>query len=193
MGNVFGGGQSKAQETNTNSQTLIAQQQAGNAGFAADQAKATLPKADAALGGASDFWNAILKGSGSKFDQFVAPTKEAINESFDAARKTISEFGPRGGGVNSAEADLSNKQASSLSSLVFGAQGEAANSLTNLGSIYGQLGNSELGISTGAGSAASGTLGSVNAQLQASQDAAAQKQKEAGAAAAQLLLLLAAA
>lgn len=193
MGSIFGSGQNSTQKEATAAETSIAKQQATNAGFAADQAKQELPKADSALGTASDFWSAILKGSGASFDKYVAPTRESINESFNAARNTISEFGPRGGGVNSAEADLSNKQATSLSSLVFGAQDAAANNLTNIGSIFGSLGTNELGISAGSNAGAASTLGNINAQQAAAQAAQAQKQKDAGEAAAKLILLMAAA
>lgn len=192
MGSIFGSSQSKEQKANTSVQTQIAQQQEGNAQFAAGQAEQTLPQATSNLNTSGDFWKAILQGSGADFDKYTASTKNSINESFDAARKTITEFGPRGGGSNSGESEAETKRATSLSSLVFGAQGDAANSLASIGSAFGSIGTAELNAATGAGSSASGTLGGINSQISADNAAQAQKQQQAGAAMAQLLLLLAA-
>lgn len=190
IGGLFGNPQNKQQQANTTAQTQVAGELTKNASFAADQAKQTLPKAEANLNQSSDFWNAILKGSGSSFDKFAAPTKASIDESFDAARKTISEFGPRGGGVNSGEADLENKRATSLSSLVFGAQEDAANQITNIGSIFGSLGTNELNSSVGGNQAASSTYGNINSQISADRAAQAQRQSQLGSALGNLLLML---
>lgn len=90
---------------------------------------------NAALGPASSYWQALLKG-GQAATQATGPYASLIGQNTEGARQAIAATTARGGEQNLAQAMNVNQGANNISRLYAGMQPLAAQGLTNVGSAY---------------------------------------------------------
>ena len=115
-------------------------------------------KGNAALGGASDYWNALLHG-GQAAVQATGPYASLIGQAGQGARNSIAATTPRGGEQNLAMAQTYNDTSNNVARLYAGMQPLAAQGLMGTaGEYFGSAPNP-----TGAGLGAAG-IGMQNAQ-----------------------------
>lgn len=82
---------------------------------------------------AQNFWSALLSGDMSKISQVLGPEISAINKQGQERKKTMFEFGNRGGGTNAAAQSIDDNTLSSIRGMVANLTGGAATSLASLG------------------------------------------------------------
>lgn len=87
------------------------------------------------LGGASNFWNSLLKG-GQAAVQATGPIAGQIGQAAQGARNSIAATTPRGGEANLATQQSFNTAAQQIGQLYAGMQPAAAGALGQLGSAY---------------------------------------------------------
>ena len=86
----------------------------------------------------SAFMSAILSGDPTKTAQALAPQISGIQQRAGQEKKTIAEFGNRGGGTNAKAAGIDTAASGAVTNLVGGATADAAKGLASLGtSLFG--------------------------------------------------------
>ena len=100
----------------------------------------------------SDFLTPLLTGGRQAALESAAPEVNTILSQYDTAKKSISEFSPRGGGTNSQLADLPFKESGDITNLLSREKSAAASNLASVGGTEGSLASSLLPRDTGAGS-----------------------------------------
>lgn len=98
------------------------------------------------LESAMQFFKRLMSGDQAAVAGAVAPGVNTIVSQYDAARKSASEFGARGGGRNEMLAELPFKQAGDIAKLVQGAQLEGAKQLPQVASLLSQQGLGAAGL-----------------------------------------------
>lgn len=88
---------------------------------------------------ARDFWDTLLKGDRNATAAFLSPELGDISKGYQQQRNAMAEFGPRGGGSNTAIGNLGQQQASDVNRTIMSARPMAADKLTSLGSIFGGM------------------------------------------------------
>jgi hypothetical protein len=90
----------------------------------------------------NNFWQSILSGDPGKISQVLGPQMSAINKQGQEQKKTLSEFGNRGGGTNAKAASIDDTTRGSINDLISKLTGSAASSLGASGaSLLGQAGS----------------------------------------------------
>lgn len=107
-------------------------------------------RAEEAWEPALGFFKALLYGDQEAMNQAIGPARSRIISQYDAARKQVAEFAPRGGGRSELLAELPFREAGEIGRLTQEARAGAAKDLTGLGALYGQLGTEELRLAEGA-------------------------------------------
>lgn len=105
-----------------------------------------------ALGTAQNFLQSLVGGGRTSAMQAAAPEVNTILSQYDTAKKSLSQFAPRGGGTNAQLANLPFQESGAVTNLLAGERSQAAQALGSLGLGEGQLGSSLLPRDTGAGS-----------------------------------------
>lgn len=93
----------------------------------------------------------LVSGNRQSSLEAAAPEVNSILSQYDTAKKSLSEFAPRGGGTNSKMADLPFQESGAITNLISGERGTAASNLAGLGVSEGGLASSLLPRDTGAG------------------------------------------
>lgn len=104
------------------------------------------------LGAVSKFLTPLVAGNRTAAMQAAAPQVNSILSQYDTAKKSISEFSPRGGGTNSQLANMPFQESGAITNLLAGERTNASQSLANLGGTEGALASSLLPRDSGAGS-----------------------------------------
>lgn len=102
---------------------------AGAANFGTSQGESDILKAQ-------NFWSSILSGDMSKISQVLGPQISAINKQGQQKKKTMFEFGNRGGGTNSAAQSIDSDTTSAVNDMI---SKLTASSASNLGSTGSSL------------------------------------------------------
>lgn len=105
-----------------------------------------------------DFWKKIMTGDRSSLTNLLSPEVEKISGGYDNVKRNIGEFGPRGGGSNSALTNLDIKETGDISRLFQTARPMAAQNLAQLGSAQGGIGLGALGLGVNADQAGLGAI-----------------------------------
>jgi hypothetical protein len=106
------------------------------------------------LNPAIDYLKAVLGGDRQAMLQATMPERRRVIDQYDAAKKAIAEFAPRGGGTAGALANLNASQAGDLAQVGSQARGNAVNQA-------GILGANLKGASIGAEGAASADISKI--------------------------------
>lgn len=89
-----------------------------------------------ALGGATNYWQALLNGSGNAAQQATGPYASLIGQNAQGARTAIQALTPRGGEQNLALAQNYNTASNNIARLYAGMQPLAAQNLQGIGQAY---------------------------------------------------------
>jgi hypothetical protein len=100
------------------------------------------------------FFETLLSGNRTAVTQTLAPEIQAVKDQYDATKRSIGEYGPRGGGQVAAIGSLEEKEAGQIGGLYSGARQRGAAGLGEVGQALGGLGLS-------AESLASGDIGTI--------------------------------
>jgi len=84
---------------------------------------------ESAISTSNDFWKAILSGDPSSISRVLGPQLSAINKQGQQQKKTLSEFGNRGGGTNAEAQTIGDRTREAGDSLVSSLTGTAAGAL----------------------------------------------------------------
>lgn len=87
-----------------------------------------------------EFFKTLLTGDKQAVTQTLSPEIEATRSQYDAAKRNLAEFAPRGGGQVSAIGNLQAGEASQIGNLYTGARQRGAEGLAGIGSALGSLG-----------------------------------------------------
>jgi hypothetical protein len=96
---------------------------------------------------ASDFWSSILSGDPTQISKVLGPAISTVNKQGQEQKKTLAEFGNRGGGTNAAAQNIDDKSLAAIRSMISNLTGAGAGAL-------GSLGGGLLSTGLGAGEAA---------------------------------------
>jgi hypothetical protein len=166
-GNVFGGSSAK---TNRKFQLNSMADLNNLYNYAIPQGEAAMSAGQADIGAASNYWQNILSGNRTALNAAVAPERNMILSSQDAARKQQSTMGTaRGGGVASQNVQQGTQAQSAIDQATLAARPAAAKGLESTGSAELNAAFNALGL--GEGSASS--LGSIASGKPATADTAA--------------------
>ena len=124
-GSIASGASGKKAQNKANQ---LAQQQLG-------LEQGLINKAQPLIGGASDYWNALMKG-GQAAVQATGPIASQIGQAYQGARNSIAATTPRGGEQNLAMAQNYNQASNDVARLYAGMQPMAAQNLSQLGGLY---------------------------------------------------------
>lgn len=91
---------------------------------------------DSALGGASNYWNALLSGDRTAAAQATGPYAAMQGQAAEGARQAIQATTPRGGEQNLALAQNYNDLSNNVARLYAGMQPLAAQNLSQIGGEY---------------------------------------------------------
>lgn len=80
-----------------------------------------------------NFWSAILSGDMGQIAKVLSPQISTINKQTQERKKTMSEFGNRGGGTNAASQALDDSSIAGIRSMISNLTGEAASNLGSMG------------------------------------------------------------
>ena len=112
-----------------------------------DQADSTKAKSQAlagqgqeALGPVLEYFKKLVGGDQQELLAATRPERARVIDQYDTARKTISQFGGRGGGANAALAGSQFSEANELSNITAMARTNAANSSAQIGETLTGLG-----------------------------------------------------
>lgn len=100
---------------------------AGIANFGTSEGEGDILKSD-------DFFKSILSGDPSKIAKVLGPQMSTINKQGQQEKKTLSEFGNRGGGTNARAQSIDDTTRTSVDSLISSLTGNAASALGASGS-----------------------------------------------------------
>lgn len=82
---------------------------------------------------AQDYWSTLLGGDRTAIAQAKGPEITRVSDQYDAARKSLSEFAPRGGGRIAGLSGLAGQQAGQIGNIFLNARPEAAAAIERLG------------------------------------------------------------
>lgn len=102
------------------------------------EAKQTSEMGTSVLGPAVDYLKSLAGGDRQQMLAATMPQRRRVMDQYDAAKKSIAEFAPRGGGQASAMINLEANKASDLSMLGAGAQRDAVTESAQLGTALKQ-------------------------------------------------------
>ncbi len=91
----------------------------------ADLAKSLQGQSQEMLTPASQYIKALISGDRQALLQATQPERRKVIDQYSAAKKSIGEFAPRGGGQSTAMANLASNQAADLSGITAGARAGA--------------------------------------------------------------------
>lgn len=115
-----------------------------------------LQSGQSSLGGATNYFQTLLRGSRPAMQQAVAAPTAAITDVYRGAERGLARSGVRGAARDVATSDLNRQQASQIAGLVTGMQPAAAQQLAGIGgSLIGQ----GAGLQQGAGGLWASLLG----------------------------------
>ena len=89
---------------------------------------------------AQQYFKGLLSSNPSELMAATAPERGRVIDQYDAARQATAEFGPRGGGTNSALAASRTQQAAQLGDILSTGKREAATASSSLGTTLAGLG-----------------------------------------------------
>lgn len=113
-------------------------------GKSAARANLLFNEGDESLSHVTDYLSKIAGGDRNAIFQAVAPEVANVTDQYDAAYKTISERGPRGGGRTSTLARGRLSEASDIGKIIASARPAAMKQLQDLAlNLIGQSGNQE--------------------------------------------------
>ncbi len=145
----------------------LIKQQGENAGFAGEEARGTLGKADAAIDPSLKFWDRILSGDRNALTTLLGPEIDSIGERSAAEQRSLSEFGARGGRRSERMGEISDRANSDFERLLLSLRPQAAGEMSGLAQLLYGTGIAQLNASTGAsGNALQSLLGSRSQNLQ---------------------------
>lgn len=133
LGSIASGASGKKSQGNANK---LAQQQLGLQQQQFGLAQQQTGLGNAALGGASNYWNALLSGNRTAAAQATGPYAAMQGQAAEGARQAIAATTPRGGEQNLALAQNYNDLSNNVARLYAGMQPLAAQSLGQLGGEY---------------------------------------------------------
>src|SRR5580692_9263411 len=81
-----------------------------------------------------NFWSSILSGDQSKISQVLGAPISGINKQGQQQKKTLAEFGNRGGGTNATAGNIDTNSLTAIRDMVSNLTSGAASSLGSLGS-----------------------------------------------------------
>ena len=105
-----------------------------------------------ATGSVGNYLQSLLSGGRTEAMQAAAPEVNTILSQYDTAKKSLSQFAPRGGGTNAQLANLPFQESGAITNLLAGERSQAAQNLTSLGLGEGSVASSLLPRDSGAGS-----------------------------------------
>lgn len=108
------------------------------------------------------FFRKLLSGDRTETTQALSPEIQAVKDQYDSTKRSISEYGPRGGGQVAAIGQASEKEAGRIGGLFSTARSRGAAGLGQVGQVLGQLGLGGLNL-------ASSSLGDILHTLVAEQ------------------------
>lgn len=117
--------------------TALLKQQATGAQATGQQMTAT---GSEALGPVLQYFRSLMSSDPQAMLQATQPERGRVIDQYDAARKAIANFGPRGGGTTSTLAQSRFDQAESLGDLTSGVRRSAAGSVAEIGTSLAGLG-----------------------------------------------------
>lgn len=147
-------GNKKSSSENTALQGLsdLTKTEAQGAQYGLQQMPGLLRGATGDISSVQNFLAPLVAGNRQSALEAAAPEVNSILSQYDTAKKSLSEFAPRGGGTNSKMADLPFQQSGAITNLLAQERGTAAQNLAGLGVSEGALATSLLPRDSGAGS-----------------------------------------
>lgn len=98
-----------------------------------------------ALRDVGDYWRTLLEGDRSELMGLLGPEISRISDQYDAAKRSITEFAPRGGGKANLLAQLPTMKARDVGQFMLEARPRAAEALERIGTTQTGLGGQLLG------------------------------------------------
>jgi hypothetical protein len=92
------------------------------------------------VGKSTDYWSKLLGGDKKEISSAIEPERSTMGKAFEAGRKSIAEFGPRGGGTSAAVAESRFQEAGELGKMVSAKREGAAEKLAEAGMAESKLG-----------------------------------------------------
>jgi hypothetical protein len=89
---------------------------------------------ESAISSSNNFWQSILSGDPGQISKVLGPLMSTVNKQGQQQKKTLSEFGNRGGGTNSAAQNIDDSTRGTIDSAVASLTGGAASALGASGS-----------------------------------------------------------
>jgi hypothetical protein len=142
------------------------------ADYQLQQGQNLLPKALDTLRQPEDYFRTLLSGNRNAVMGLLGPQINTITDRGAQQQNAISQLLPRGGRLNDRMGAQSTADTAQINDALLGARPAAANSLTNIGQLYGQLGS---GLLSGSGNSLATSLQSLLGQR--GQDVTAYLQK----------------
>lgn len=139
MGALFGGKSSSEKQLGGQFQDVLPKLE-GVGDTAAFQGKKNLKQGGRDLNLVGDFFKQLLTGDRTTVGQVLAPEIQAVMSQYDATKRNLGEYGPRGGGQVAALGSLAQQEAGQVGSLYSGARQRGAQGLEGIGQSLGQLG-----------------------------------------------------
>ena len=113
------------------------------------------------VGKSTDYWSKLLSGDKKELASAIEPERSTIGKAFDAGRKSISEFGGRGGGTSAAVAESKFQEAGEIGKLVSGKKEAAAGELAKTGLAQSEIGMQEANLGLDQMTKAEAQLGDI--------------------------------
>jgi hypothetical protein len=92
------------------------------------------------LGKSTDYWSKLIGGDKKELASAIEPERSTMGKAFEAGRKSIAEFGPRGGGTSAAIAESKFQEAGELGKMVSAKKTDAAGKMAEVGMSESKLG-----------------------------------------------------
>lgn len=147
MGSWFGG-KSNDEKALANSVNETIPKLGDIADTGAYQGKRSLKSGIKDLSNVGHFFSALLGGDRQQTTAALAPEIRATMNQYDAAKRNLAEYGPRGGGQVAGLSSLAEKEAGDVSSLYSTARSRGAAGLGQVGQALGSLGLGGLGVAS---------------------------------------------
>jgi len=118
---------------------------------------------------AVDYYKTLLSGDKNAVTELLSPELTQIGTIFGNVKHNIGEFGPRGGGSNSAVNNLESQQAITTSNLFTGVRPQAAQQLGSLSGTFGNVASNFGGQQMDAIKGEAANMFGLNAEQEAAQ------------------------
>lgn len=142
------GGRSKDASSTTGSLDPYTQALQKQAGQASQEGATSSAQGSEALAPAMEYLKSILSADPQAVLAATQPERGRVIDQYDAARKAVENFGPRGGGTTSALASSRFQQASSLADITSSERKNAVASEAELGTQLKSLGLTAEGLAS---------------------------------------------